>query len=120
MNMRSAQMVADQIDRLKDLHGKNFQFTGDYRALPAYFRNMYYMSNAQRLAVITRDVDAHFRKLRASANKRVGQLIDIKNIDGDYWLLIGVSGTVGIRCIGAGGYNIQRYHTRWVFDRKAI
>ena len=61
-----------------------------------------------------KEVDNHFRELQSRVEKYIGRIINIKSLGGnDYWFE-GKNGTCTIEVIWAGGYNIQRLHTRWI------
>lgn len=105
---------------LRKEYGYRYLSSLQYREIPKYFRNLMWQGKEYQLERITKDVRNHFVRLQAKVNERIGDIIEIKHYGGEDYLFKGVNGEVGVRVIVAGGHNIQRIHTRWIFDRKAI
>lgn len=113
-----------QVEALvKDLraqyNGWKYMDSAKYKNIPAYFRSMLNTGEAYQKERIEKDVKAHFEKLQKKVNERIGEIKEIQNLGGDDYYFTGNKGNVGVRVIVAGGWNIQRMHTRWIFDRKA-
>lgn len=59
-------------------------------------------------------VDKHFNKLQDKVEKKIGKILKIRNCGGDDYLFQGEDANCKVEVILAGGYNIQRLHTRWI------
>lgn len=59
-------------------------------------------------------IDKHFITLQNKVEKKIGKIIKIKHIYGDDYLFQGEEANCKVEVITAGGYNIQRLHTRWI------
>ena len=59
-------------------------------------------------------IDKHFDKLQAKVETKIGKVIKICNCGGDDYLFDGEEAHCKVEVILAGGYNIQRLHTRWI------
>lgn len=64
--------------------------------------------------VFKKDIDKHFETLQAKVEKKIGEINMIYHIGGDDYRFEGENGNCSVRVILAGGYNIQRLHTRWI------
>ena len=64
--------------------------------------------------MLKKDIDKHFDKLQAKVENKIGKIELIYHIGGDDYRFEGENGSCSVRVILAGGYNIQRLHTRWV------
>ena len=61
-----------------------------------------------------KEIDAHFRTLQAKVEKKIGTIEKIALFGGDNYMFEGSLGSCNVEVILAGGYNIQRLHTRWI------
>lgn len=61
-----------------------------------------------------KEIDKHFKKLQTKVENKIGQIIKIKHLGGDDYYFQGEKGNCKVEVILAGGYNIQRLHTRWI------
>lgn len=61
-----------------------------------------------------KEIDKHFNQLQAKVEKKIGKIIKIESFGGDDYAFEGENGTCMVEVIWAGGYNIQRLHTRWI------
>lgn len=59
-------------------------------------------------------VDDHFKELQTKVQKKIGRIIKIEDLGGDDYAFEGENGKCVVEVIWAGGYNIQRLHTRWI------
>lgn len=62
-------------------------------------------------------IDKHFEKLQAKVEKKIGSIKEINDLGGENFLFIGTEGQCKVEVIWAGGYNIQRLHTRWIVKK---
>lgn len=61
-------------------------------------------------------VDKHFEKLQNKVHQVIGDIISIEG-HGNYYKFTGDLGSCDIDVILAGGYNIQKLHTRWLIKK---
>lgn len=66
--------------------------------------------------VIQISVDQHFIKLQNKVEKEIGTILTIQS-SGNYYKFTGEKGSCDIDVILAGGYNIQKLHTRWLIKK---
>lgn len=61
-------------------------------------------------------IDKHFQELQAKVENKIGQIVEIypTGSNGYDYHFEGVLGSCDVEVILAGGYNIQRLHTRWI------
>lgn len=63
---------------------------------------------------IKKDVEAHYKTLQTKVEKKIGKIIKIEKLGGFDYNFEGELGKCAVEVILAGGYNIQRRHTRWI------
>lgn len=61
-----------------------------------------------------KEIDRHFKELQNKVEKKIGKIIKIQDLGGDDYAFEGENGKCVINVVWAGGYNIQRLHTRWI------
>ena len=61
-----------------------------------------------------KEIDKRFNKLQAKVEEKIGKILKIRHIGGDDYLFQGEDANCKVEVILAGGYNIQRLHTRWI------
>lgn len=61
-----------------------------------------------------KEIDRHFNELQAKVEKKIGRIIKIESFGGDDYAFEGENGNCIVEVVWAGGYNIQRLHTRWI------
>ena len=68
---------------------------------------------------VTKMVDAKYEKLQAKVEDRIGKIIEIESTgnNGFDYMFRGEKGFCEVEVIGAGGYNIQCWHTRWIIKK---
>ena len=64
-----------------------------------------------------KDIDKHFDTLQAKVEKKIGKILEISHLGGDDYRFKGELGECKVEVILAGGYNIQRLHTRWIIKK---
>lgn len=114
--MRNAEELVKQLR--EKYSGWRYVQSEEYGNIPAYFRKMLGTGKSYQMERITKDVNAHFVKLQYKVEERIGKINEILHLGGEDYFFKGETGEVGVMVILAGGWNIQRLHTRWVFDRK--
>lgn len=62
-------------------------------------------------------IDARFKTLQAKVEKKIGTILEIDHIGGDDYRFKGELGYCSVEVIGAGGYNVQCWHTRWIIKK---
>lgn len=66
---------------------------------------------------IRKDIDKHFNTLQTKVENKIGTIIKIQHLGGDDYRFEGTEGNCKVEVILAGGYNIQRLHTRWIIKK---
>ena len=66
--------------------------------------------------VIRIQVEKHFEALQEKVEKVIGKIIEIESF-GNYYKFIGENGNCNVDVILAGGYNVQKLHTRWLIKK---
>lgn len=61
-----------------------------------------------------KEIDRHFKELQNKVEKKIGKIIKIQSLGGDDYAFEGEKDKCVVEVIWAGGYNIQRLHTRWI------
>lgn len=64
-----------------------------------------------------KDVRKHFEELQNKVEKKIGKIIKIAQVNGNIYSFIGELDNCNVEVILAGGYNIQRLHTRWIITK---
>ena len=64
-----------------------------------------------------KDVRNHFQKLQDKVVNKIGKILEICEVNGNIYSFIGEEGKCNVEVILAGGYNIQRLHTRWIITK---
>lgn len=67
--------------------------------------------------IFKKDIDKHFEKLQNKVENKIGKIQLIYHLGGDDYRFEGEKGSCSIEVILAGGYNIQRLHTRWIVKK---
>ena len=67
-----------------------------------------------------KEIDNHFQKLQQKVEDVIGNITMIKPTgeNGYDYLFVGTNGSCEVKVILAGGYNIQRLHTRWIVNKQ--
>lgn len=65
---------------------------------------------------IEKDIKDHYKTLQIKVEKKIGKILKIEHLGGADYRFEGENGTCGVEVIIAGGYNIQRKHTRWIIN----
>lgn len=66
---------------------------------------------------IEKDIIKHYETLQNKVEKKIGKIIKVEYLGGYDYNFIGEDGKCGVEVILAGGYNIQRKHTRWIITK---
>lgn len=61
-----------------------------------------------------KEINKHFEQLQAKVENKIGRIIEINDLGGDDYAFVGEKDKCVVEVIWAGGYNIQRLHTRWI------
>lgn len=93
----------------------------EYREIPMIFKKYRYNRNKQAFEEDARkEIDIHFKKLQQKVKNIIGNITMIKPTgENEYdYLFVGTNGSCEVKVILAGGYNIQRLHTRWIVNKQ--
>lgn len=93
-----------------------FQYESYRKECPAMYVELSKCDSATILKKATEMVEAKYTQLQAKVEKKIGTILEI-SADGNNgydFIFLGTTGSCRVEVIGAGGYNIQRYHTRWI------
>lgn len=66
---------------------------------------------------LKKDIEDHYKTLQAKVEKKIGKIIEVEHLGGYDYRFKGENGSCGVEVIIAGGYNIQRKHTRWIITK---
>jgi len=97
----------------------NFNHYKYFKYSNTYFYGLTYHGNQEEEYIkkcIKVSVDQHFNKLQNKVEKEIGKILTIQS-SGNYYKFTGELGSCDIDVILAGGYNIQKLHTRWLIKR---
>lgn len=120
--------VAKQIVEEYERHDKSFsKFKHDnsfFVTIKDKTKYLYYASNEneeealrQAKELFIKAIDKHFDTLQSKVENKVGTILEIKHLGGDDYRFKGELGECKVEVILAGGYNIQRLHTRWIIKK---
>lgn len=96
---------------LKEKNTAEYKYT-NYKNKNSLFSEYGYSSRFEEEA--KKIIDNHYKLLQSKVEKKIGRIIKIKSLGGDDYSFEGEKGSCVIEVIWAGGYNIQRLHTRWI------
>lgn len=118
LTVEAAVKAKETIKELKTKYGyvKMCQM-GEYQDIPTYYRSFQYDSEKTITEKVTKDVQNHFKALQAKVEKKIGKIINIESLGGWDYRFIGELDNCTVEVILAGGYNIQRLHTRWIISK---
>lgn len=116
---------ADKLDmNYKEAWGKvkNYKLSHQFFAMVFDRVKWFYRNNRNELNIaydeaaemFKKQIDAHFKTLQAKVEKKIGTIEKIAPLGGDNYIFNGSLGNCNVEVILAGGYNIQRLHTRWI------
>lgn len=63
---------------------------------------------------VEKDIIEHYKILQAKVEKKIGKILKVEHLGGYDYEFEGENGTCKVEVVMAGGYNIQRRHTRWI------
>lgn len=66
---------------------------------------------------IKKDIRKHYDLLQAKVEKKIGKIKGLEYLGGYNYRFEGELGNCMVEVIEAGGYNIQRRHTRWIIKK---
>ena len=66
---------------------------------------------------LEKDIREHYKSLQSKVEKKIGKIIKVEHLGGWDYRFEGENGNCGVEVIIAGGYNIQRRHTRWIITK---
>jgi hypothetical protein len=81
------------------------------------YKNKYGYYYKLTIEQLKKDIDAHYKTLQNKVEKKIGKILKIKSLGGYDYRFIGEEESCGVEVILAGGYNIQRLHTRWIITK---
>lgn len=95
---------------------EKYDFTHEYQ----YYISQYKMDEEKAVEVLKKAIDKHFEGLQAKVEKKIGTIEKIASLGGDDYRFEGTLGWCNVEVILAGGYNIQRLHTRWIIKNVTL
>jgi hypothetical protein len=106
---------------LKQLSRNEMKAKIKSKEFPAQYGVIWEMDEEKAVKLFKKDLELRFRTLEKKIGETVGEVVDLKierNARGtfDGWIK-GTEGGANIRTIGAGGYNIIRFHYRTLIDK---
>ena len=81
------------------------------------YRVQFLIDEEKEKEVLMKLIDKHFDTLQAKVEKKIGKIVEIESLGGWDYMFIGTEGQCKVEVILAGGYNIQRLHTRWIIKK---
>lgn len=81
------------------------------------YKSQYKLDEEKAIEVLTKLIDKHFETLQAKVEKKIGKIIKIESLGGSDYSFIGELDKCNVEVILAGGYNVQRLHTRWIITK---
>lgn len=66
---------------------------------------------------IKKDIRKHYKMLQDKVEKKIGKIIKIEKLGGYDYGFEGELDKCVVEVIYAGGYNVQRRHTRWIIKK---
>lgn len=90
-----------------------YGFNDEYKCYKAQYK----MDEEKCYELVKKMVDKHFETLQKKVEKKIGEIIKIESLGGYDYEFVGKEGTCKVEVILAGGYNIQRLHTRWIIKK---
>lgn len=79
-----------------------------------YYIRMYRKYYGDTEKHLEKDVRKHYEMLQKKVENKIGKILKIEYLGGYNYNFEGENGTCAVEVIIAGGYNIQRKHTRWI------
>lgn len=122
--LNSFDKAMERIDELSAKckeHNWNLNTLEAFRQIPMIFKKYMYNRNKQEFEEdAKKEIDSHFKKLQQKVESIIGNITMIKPIgeNGYDYLFVGTNGRCEVKVILAGGYNIQRLHTRWIINKQ--
>lgn len=111
----------DQLTAQCKEHNWKINTLSEYREIPMIFKKYQYSRNKQEFKNdAIKEIDDHFQKLQQKVENIIGNITMIKPTgeNGYDYLFVGTNGRCEVKVILAGGYNIQRLHTRWIVTKQ--
>ena len=111
----------DQLTAQCKEHNWKINTLSEYREIPMIFKKYQYSRNKQEFKNdAIKEIDDHFQKLQQKVEDVIGNITMIKPTgeNGYDYLFVGTNGSCEVKVILAGGYNIQRLHTRWIVNKQ--
>lgn len=101
-------------------HNWKLETLEKYRQIPIIFKQFRFNRNKEQFIELSKkEIDSHFKKLQQKVEKVIGNIVKIEPTgeNGYDYIFKGTDGNCEIEVILAGGYNIQRLHTRWIIKK---
>ena len=99
----------------------NINTIEDYKKIPAIFKQFRFQKTnvLKFIELAKKEIDTHFKQLQLKVEKTIGIIQEIKPYgnNGYNYIFKGTEGFCTIEVVLAGGYNIQRLHTRWIIKK---
>lgn len=85
-----------------------------YKLQMKAYKSVWKVNEEKARPVIQKLVDKHFDTLQNKVEKKIGKITSIYHRGDDDYEFTGTDGKCAVEVILAGGYNIQKLHTRWI------
>lgn len=92
----------------------------EYKQIPMIYKQFRFNKDKnQFIELAKKEIDSHFKNLQQKVGKVIGNIIKIEPTSGNGYdfIFVGENGDCEIEVILAGGYNIQKLHTRWIIKK---
>lgn len=118
--------VVEYNDQINDFKSKdNYIYSDEYKNYKNSLSGNYYyklMNNCRNNIslindIITKDIISHYKLLQSKVESKVGKILNLKSLGGLNYEVTGENDKCTLEVIVAGGYNIQRVHTRWIIKK---
>jgi len=113
--------VAEKIARMKN-ENREYKLTDDYKMISQDTHQLlkWYKPDKEDYMErfneeVAKEITAHYERLQAKVESKIGKIEKIETIgnNGHDYTFTGTNGKCQIKVVNAGGWNIQRKHTRW-------
>lgn len=110
-----------ELEELCKTNKWNINTIEEYKKIPVIFKQFRFQKTnvSKFIELAKKEIDSHFKQLQNKVEKVIGKIEEIKPYgnNGYNYIFKGTESSCTIEVILAGGYNIQRLHTRWIIKK---